>query len=180
MCVICIEPVAPPLSSQSEAGTSRQSEAEVSNLSASAMQINEPTDAMETENYDEHTDFTEMHETTSETSETHEEDSIPMDDSTIDTTEVISEFDLGLFMNKSLSSEQRSQLLKRCWVPPQDYDFAADSDDSKRKFLHNWLQVYKPWLVYSKKEKGALCLHCVLFHKTTIQGLKGLKRRIRC
>ncbi|XP_017476117.1 PREDICTED: zinc finger MYM-type protein 1-like [Rhagoletis zephyria] len=175
------KPVAPPLSSQSEAGTSSQSdavtssqsEAEVSNLSASAMQINEPTDAMETENYDENTDFTEMHETTSETTETHEEDSIPMDDSTIDTTEVISEFDLGLFMNKPLSSEQRSLLLKRCWVPPQDYDFAVDSDDSKRNFLHNWLQVYKPWLVYSKKEKGALCLHCVLFHKTTVQGFLG-------
>lgn len=82
-------------------------------------------------------------------------------------------YDLGDWINKTMTSEQRSNILKHCWVPPQSYDFDADSTDRKRKFRHEWLAEYKPWLVYSKKLRGALCLYCVLFRPTVVQGVLG-------
>lgn len=56
------------------------------------------------------------------------------------------EFDLGDWMGKLMKTEERSQLLKRFWVPPASYDFKADSSDPKRRFIHSWLQTYAPWL----------------------------------
>lgn len=137
---------------------------------------------METEHLDESTDFIPMEDT----SETHIENIIPMkgtaethnEDSPVianlNAKEDISEFDLGVWVNKSLTTEQKSQILKRCWVPPESYDFNADSSDPKRRFIHSWLQIYKPWLVYSKKLKGALCLYCVLFHQNVVKGVLGV------
>ena len=44
--------------------------------------------------------------------------------------------------------------IEDCYVFPKD--------NSKRKFLLNWLNVYE-WLVYSKKENGEYCKYCALF-----------------
>lgn len=82
-------------------------------------------------------------------------------------------YDLGEWINKPLTSEQRSQILKHCWIPQRSYDFSADSTESNRKFLHEWLNTYAPWLAYSKKMKGALCLYCVLFRQNVVRGVLG-------
>lgn len=34
----------------------------------------------------------------------------------------------------------------------------------KLKFQYSWLEKYS-WLVYSKKDEGAYCRHCVVFSK---------------
>lgn len=85
------------------------------------------------------------------------------------------EFDLGRWVGKTsgLSTAEKSEILARCWEPPEGYNFHADSNDSTRCFLYNWLTQYDPWLKYSKKLKGALCLHCVLFPPTLIKGVLG-------
>lgn len=85
------------------------------------------------------------------------------------------EFDLGKWIGKSalMTTAQKHEMLKRCWKPAQNYDFHQDAIDPKRPFLHNWLQIYEPWLVYTKKSKGALCLYCVLFPPTTVRGILG-------
>lgn len=91
------------------------------------------------------------------------------------TGENFPEFDLGNWIGKNaeLSTVQKSQILKRCWVPSEGYNFHDDTDDEKRCFKHDWLKTYAPWLAYSKKLKGALCLYCVLFPPTVVKGVMG-------
>lgn len=85
------------------------------------------------------------------------------------------EFDLGKWVGNSskLSDTQKSQILKHRWVPPESYNFRADSNDPARCFIHKWLTDYEPWLTYSKKLKGGLCLYCVLFSPITVHGVFG-------
>lgn len=85
------------------------------------------------------------------------------------------EFDLGEWIGKAyrMTSAQKSEMIKRCWVPPPSYNFGHDVNDKKRVFIHSWLSTYSPWLTYSMKLKGALCLYCVLFPPTTVQGVLG-------
>lgn len=75
------------------------------------------------------------------------------------------ENDVGHFLARSfsMSSAQKLEILKNCWVPPPSYDFGKDAVLRKRKFKHTWLAEYAPWLAYSAKLKGALCVYCVLF-----------------
>lgn len=61
------------------------------------------------------------------------------------------------------ASEKKKELLTNPWVPSSNCDFASDAIHLKRKFNHRWLDQYTPWLVYSSRLKGALCLYCVLF-----------------
>lgn len=83
--------------------------------------------------------------------------------------------DLGKYIGKpsELTDEKKMELLTDRWVPPKSYDFSKDSNDSKRRFLHEWLHTYQPWLTYSKELKGALCLFCVLFPPINPQGVIG-------
>lgn len=85
------------------------------------------------------------------------------------------EFDIGQWLNKSseLSTARKSEILKLCWSPSETYNFRSDAHDSKRVFIHSWLKTYAPWLAYSKKLKGALCLYCVLFPPTVVRGVLG-------
>ncbi|CAI6368778.1 unnamed protein product [Macrosiphum euphorbiae] len=80
-------------------------------------------------------------------------------------------------------------ILKRCWTPPENYNFSEDAIavGSKRKFNHSWLQAYAPWLAYSKILKGALCLYCeksprcfrFIYHQTfyTIQTIHAVANK---
>lgn len=164
MCICVIEPCATITSSENAAG--------ISNESANVNKpTNEPADVipMETEILAEPTndDLIQLESAT----ETQNED--PSEITHVNLNEDCSEFDLGEWMGKTMTTEQKSQLLKRCWVPPENYDFKADSSDPKRKFIHIWLQTYAPWLAYSKKLKGALCLYCILFQKNVVRGVLG-------
>lgn len=85
------------------------------------------------------------------------------------------EFDLGKYLGNisKLSDEQKRQIFKNRWVPAESYNFRADTDGKTRPFKHNWLKDYEPWLTYSKKLKGSLCLYCVLFPPTNVKGVLG-------
>lgn len=86
-----------------------------------------------------------------------------------------SEYDIGRWLEKSsrMTPAQKKAMLNSCWVPPNSYNFREDSTDPKRSFIRSWIQLYTPWLAYSKKLRGALCLHCVLFPPTVVQGVLG-------
>lgn len=68
------------------------------------------------------------------------------------------ENDIGRWVGRSfvLTTEKRMEMLKRCWVPPENYDFAGDATHLKRKFNHSWLEMYKPSLLKEIER-------CVLF-----------------
>ncbi|XP_075165818.1 uncharacterized protein LOC142238144 [Haematobia irritans] len=83
--------------------------------------------------------------------------------------------DIGHWLGRAgfISKSDKINLLKDHWTPLPNYDFAADAEFLKRKFLHRWLKDYAPWLVYSKKMQGALCLYCVLFPPKNVKGVLG-------
>lgn len=91
-----------------------------------------------------------------------------------DKTDILT-FDIGEYIGKTLTSTQKSEVLKRCWMPSKTYNFKSDTLDPKRCFIYSWLNSYEPWLCYSKKLKGALCLYCVLFPpaQSSVQGFLG-------
>lgn len=72
-----------------------------------------------------------------------------------------------------MTSDQKRGMLRYCWKPESSYDFRQDSIGSNRSFIHDWLNMYKPWLTYSRKLKGALCIHCTLFPPATVKGILG-------
>lgn len=86
-----------------------------------------------------------------------------------------SEFDLGKWIGKSalMTLAQKREMLRNCWKPSENYDFRKDAIDPTRRFIHSWLQLYTPWLTYSKQSLGALCLYCVLFPPTSVKGIIG-------
>lgn len=61
-------------------------------------------------------------------------------------TIVCSELDLGNWIGKSsiMSRDQKLDILKRCWVPPQTYDFKKECAGSSRSFIHKYLDTYAP------------------------------------
>ncbi|XP_050299138.1 uncharacterized protein LOC126738017 isoform X2 [Anthonomus grandis grandis] len=85
------------------------------------------------------------------------------------------ENDIGRWVGRSsqMTTENQMEMLKRCWVPSDNYAFSGDAMHLKRKFSHTWLQMYKPWLVYSQRLKGAFCLFCVLFPPKVTRGVQG-------
>jgi hypothetical protein len=87
------------------------------------------------------------------------------------------ENDIGRYVGHALKlpSEKKKDLLTNPWVPPSNYDFGSDASHLKRKFNHRWLDQYTPWLVYSSRLKGALCMYCVLFPPSiaTVKGVLG-------
>lgn len=82
--------------------------------------------------------------------------------------------DIGDYMNKtsSLPDDLKLDLLLKCWEPPDTYDLKFDAT-SKRVFRRPWLELYRPWIAYSKSQKGALCRYCVLFPQPVTRGLQG-------
>lgn len=164
MCV-CVEPCATTTLNENAAGTSNENDAEITKESEILNEsINEPANLVSMEIENSNDELILMENTT----DTQNEGTIETEN--LNANEV---FDLGDWMEKPMSTEEKYQLLKRYWVPPSSYDFNADSSDPKRRFIHSWLQTYAPWLVYSKKFKGALCLYCVLFHQKVVKGVLG-------
>lgn len=83
--------------------------------------------------------------------------------------------DIGQWVGRVfvMDDSAKREMLNNCWIPPPNYNFAEDSAGPKRKFCHYWLQMYTPWLAYSKKLKGSVCLYCVLFPPKNVQGYTG-------
>lgn len=86
--------------------------------------------------------------------------------------------DLGRYLNtpsEKIDSETKLKLLCNPWVPDASFQFPT-SGKRNLKFQSQWLQKF-PWLVYSKKNDGALCKYCVLFAKDTAG--KGGHQKLR-
>lgn len=89
------------------------------------------------------------------------------------------ENDIGRFVGRAatLSTERKKELLENCWIPPKTYDFGKDAQAQylKRKFNHGWLEMYSPWLAYSRQQKGAFCKFCTLFppNLSSVRGVLG-------
>jgi len=72
-----------------------------------------------------------------------------------------------------LDDAKKYDLLTNPWNPDKTYNFKDDlGENQKRCFRLEWLYQY-PWLAYSKKLKGALCVHCVLFRPSIKRGVQG-------
>lgn len=85
--------------------------------------------------------------------------------------------DIGHFIDRAslLPAETKRELLENCWMPPKTYNFAEDAVNLKRKFNFSWLETYSPWLVYSRRQKGAFCKYCALFppNVSSFRGVLG-------
>lgn len=92
-------------------------------------------------------------------------------------TEDCHEYDIGRYVGRTsiLSMETKKRLLEHTWIPPKTYDFSKDATHLKRKFNYGWLELYSPWLVYSRRLKGAFCKYCVLFppSQSSVKGVLG-------
>lgn len=78
--------------------------------------------------------------------------------------------DIGEWLGKSSSMTRPVKLdvLKNCWTPPNSY-----VGDKERSFIYGWLSTNSPWLCYSKRLKGALCVFCSLFPPSNVQAVLG-------
>lgn len=100
----------------------------------------------------------------------------PNPDSLID-AEDCNENDIGRYVGRAymLSTEKKKKLIENCWSPSATYNFAEDAKHLKRKFNYSWLETYSPWLVYSRRQKGAFCKYCSLFppNPNSFRGVLG-------
>jgi len=95
-------------------------------------------------------------------------------ETTAESVVVTKSSDIGDYMSNTvpLQEDLKLDLLQKCWEPPDTYNFKFDAT-SKRVFRRPWLEQYKPWLAYSKSQKGAVCRYCVLFPQPVSCGLQG-------
>ena len=63
---------------------------------------------------------------------------------------------------RSLSADQKYDLLTKHFKPGANYSFPKSSITAGRSFQYRWITRF-PWLVYSVKENGGFCLPCVVF-----------------
>lgn len=64
-------------------------------------------------------------------------------------------FDVGNFIHKNLSDDEKYELLKNVYVPENSYSFPSTRfGDKNRSFQYNWLNKY-PGLAYSPSMDGA-------------------------
>ena len=83
--------------------------------------------------------------------------------------------DIGNYIDRSLTEQQKYDILCNVWRPSDTYVFPMNED--KRRFRYEWLKVF-PWLTYSEKFDGAFCLTCVLFgsESTVMHNTSKLQR----
>lgn len=74
----------------------------------------------------------------------------------------------GLYLNKTLTDNDREFFLLSKWCPSKEFQFPVDPKDARNLRFHSqWLEQYA-WLTYSVQEKGALCSYCVLFSNNQV------------
>lgn len=65
--------------------------------------------------------------------------------------------DIGHYLGKSLTDEERFKILNSAWTPPPNFSFPTHMEHGKsRKFQIQWLFSF-PWLVYSRSSDGGVC-----------------------
>lgn len=80
---------------------------------------------------------------------------------------VTHDYDIGLYVGKSVDKFTKFGLLQHHWEPPKDYSFPFSVHNKNGKFVKRFLGrnhlESKHWLVFSDIQKGLYCKYCVLF-----------------
>jgi len=84
----------------------------------------------------------------------------------------LNNFDIGFYVNRSLTDIDIGEILKKMWKPEPTFEFpntvifsGKDKRSKNLKFQYRWLYTF-PWLAYSAKLDGAFCTFCVTFAKS--------------
>ena len=88
--------------------------------------------------------------------------------------DVVSSTDIHFCLQASLPDEQKYSILKKLWIPGENFAFPASTSRNLR-FQHRWFKRFK-WLAYSQVELRAFCKYWVLFgnHSGTGRGMQAL------
>lgn len=84
-----------------------------------------------------------------------------MNESALCTSTQLESHDIGYYIGKKITDEEKYNFLKNRWVPNEFYKFPL-SGTRNLKFQRNWLLEFS-WLLYSEKLDGAFCRFCFLF-----------------
>lgn len=68
-----------------------------------------------------------------------------------------------------MTNTRKKEVLDKLWYPSDAFSYPS-SGTRNLKFQHKWIHKWK-WLSYSKKDDGAYCKYCVLFHTSVSVGL---------
>ena len=87
-------------------------------------------------------------------------------------------FDVGLYIQATarINDDLKYHILTEPFKPHETYDFKKDVPEheaGKRRFRHAWMVQYAPWLAYSSKLKGAVCIYFILFPQKVNRGFQG-------
>lgn len=74
--------------------------------------------------------------------------------------------DIGFYINRKCTDEEKYRLIKNRWIPSENYKFKVNEYRNLR-FQRKWLLDYH-WLSYSVKDDGAYCHYCVFFCTQTV------------
>lgn len=96
----------------------------------------------------------------------------PAEEASTSTPALVSNFDIGKYINNNISAEAKLSVFNNTWVPCKNYNFKKVGES--RSFRYEWLESFAPWLAYSEfGDGGALCKFCVLFKPKVHRGLQG-------
>lgn len=69
--------------------------------------------------------------------------------------------DIGYFIKRKCTDEEKYGFIKHQWIPDEKFSFPT-SEYRNLKFQRKWLIEFA-WLSYSVKDDGAYCRFCVFF-----------------
>ncbi|XP_065662642.1 uncharacterized protein LOC136085279 [Hydra vulgaris] len=78
--------------------------------------------------------------------------------------------------DNSVFDDLKYHMLTEPFKPHETYDFKKDVPEheaGKQRFRLAWLVQYAPWLAYSSKLKGTVCIYCVFFPQKVHRGFQG-------
>jgi hypothetical protein len=77
-------------------------------------------------------------------------------------TSKINIYDIGQYLNQTVSNELKYKLLVNKWTPDEVYKFSIVGKRNL-KFQFNWFERFS-WLAYTTiDEQGVMCTFCLLF-----------------
>ena len=80
---------------------------------------------------------------------------------------------IGLYVaaDAEIGDDIRYKLLTNCWKPDKSYTFPfVQRGNVQRRFSHNYLETFHPWLFWSDAKQGAYRRNCLLFTATDCVG----------
>ena len=85
----------------------------------------------------------------------------------------VSKYDIGLYLNKNINSNQLYDIIENLWKPDDKFIFPITMEGNgdtkskgRKRFVKNWFKEHS-WLVYSKLYDSAFCYPCMFFGHST-------------